>query len=35
LPKFLTLSGGMVEGMSGVHTGPGATAFARMVHVVH
>jgi hypothetical protein len=29
-PKFFTFSLGMVDGMSGVHTGPGATAFTRM-----
>ena len=30
LPKLSTLSGGMVEGISGVQIGPGATAFTRI-----
>jgi hypothetical protein len=29
-PNCSTFSGGSVEGMSGVHTGPGATAFTRI-----
>ena len=29
LPKSRTFSRGIVDGMSGVHTGPGATAFTR------
>jgi len=29
-PNFLTDSCGIVEGISGVQTGPGATAFTRM-----
>src|SRR6266496_5118761 len=30
LPKFSTLSSGIVDGMSGVQIGPGATLFTRM-----
>src|SRR3954469_19154075 len=30
LPKLSTFSSGMVEGISGVQIGPGATLFARM-----
>jgi hypothetical protein len=30
LPKFLTVSSGIVEGIKGVQIGPGATALARM-----
>ena len=29
-PNPATFSSGIVEGMSGVHTGPGATALTRM-----
>jgi len=29
-PKFVTASSGMVEGISGVQIGPGATALTRM-----
>jgi hypothetical protein len=29
-PNVFTFSGGIVDGMSGVHTGPGATAFTRI-----
>jgi hypothetical protein len=29
-PKLITFSRGMVEGISGVQIGPGATAFTRM-----
>ena len=31
LPKLFTFSSGIVDGISGVHTGPGATAFTRML----
>jgi len=30
VPKVFTFSGGKLAGISGVHTGPGATAFTRM-----
>ena len=30
LPKFFTFSGGIVEGISGVQIGPGATQLTRM-----
>lgn len=30
LPKFFTFSAGIVDGMSGVQIGPGATAFTLM-----
>src|SRR4051794_28090678 len=30
VPKSATLSGGKVEGINGVHMGPGATAFTRI-----
>jgi hypothetical protein len=30
MPKFLTAGSGMVDGISGVQIGPGATAFTRM-----
>ena len=30
LPKFATVSGSIVEGISGVQIGPGATQLARM-----
>jgi hypothetical protein len=34
LPNSFTLSGSIVDGISGVHTGPGATAFTRTPHSI-